>query len=58
VYCKPTTPPGVNLDNNKWSAFDNTAAGRTIYVPNGSVNTYKSASGWKEYADAIVGYYF
>ena len=58
VYCKPTTPPDVTLYNNKWSAFDNTAAGRTIYVPNGLVNTYKSASGWKEYADAIVGYDF
>lgn len=58
IYCKQTTPPDVTLYNNKWSAFDNTAAGCTIYVPNGSVNAYKSASGWKEYADAIVGYDF
>ena len=58
VYCKPTTPPDITLYNNKWSAFDKSAAGCTIYVPNGSVNAYKSASGWKEYADAIVGYDF
>ena len=58
VYCKPTTPPDITLYNNKWSAFDKSAAGCTIYVPNGSVNAYKSANGWKEYADAIVGYDF
>jgi hypothetical protein len=26
----------------------------TIYVPAGSVNAYKNAEGWKEYADRIT----
>ena len=53
VYCKATTPPtgGFNM-------FDGNASDRKIYVPTGSVEAYKSASGWSEYADAIVGYDF
>lgn len=27
-----------------------------IYVPSSAVETYKTAEGWKEYADNIVGY--
>ena len=34
------------------------ASGRKIYVPMEAVEAYKSASGWKEYASAIVGYNF
>lgn len=34
------------------------ASGRKIYVPVESVEAYKSASGWKNYADAIVAYDF
>ena len=53
VYCKPTTPPagGDNM-------FYNNASGRKIYVPTDSVEAYKTAEGWSEYADAIVGYDF
>ena len=53
VYCKATTPParGYNM-------FDDNAPGRTIYVPMESVEAYKSAEGWSDYADAIVGYDF
>lgn len=51
VYCKATTPPTGNS-----SMFSNNASGRKIYVPMESVEAYKSASGWKNYADAIVGY--
>lgn len=54
VYCKATTPPF--LGNN--DVFDNNASGRKIYVPAGSVNAYKSATRWSEYADAIEGYDF
>ena len=53
VYCKPTTPPigdSYMLDDN--------AAGRKIYVPCNSIEAYKTAEGWKTYADAIVGYDF
>lgn len=31
---------------------------RTIYVPRNSVDAYKAADGWKEYADDIEGYDF
>ena len=52
VYCKATTPPSFSrfysakLDDLK------------IYVPTSSVNAYKAASGWSNYADKIVGYDF
>ena len=53
VYCKATTPPtgGVYM-------FFGNASGLTIYVPTESVNAYKSASYWSDYADYIVGYDF
>ena len=53
VYCKPTTPPA----GGSYMFLDN-ASGRKIYVPMESVEAYKSASYWKNYADAIVGYDF
>ena len=53
VYCKPITPPvGGSL------MFYDNASGRKIYVPMESVEAYKSASYWSDYADAIVGYNF
>ena len=58
VYCKPTTPPAVTLGYYGWCAFDKNSSGRKIYVPMKSVNKYKSASYWKNYADAIEGYNF
>ena len=53
VYCKPTTPP-----TGGFSMFNNNASGRKIYVPSNSVSAYKSASGWSDYANYIVGYDF
>ena len=53
VYCKPTTPPVGN-----YGMFSDNALGRKIYVPMESVEAYKSASGWKEYANSIEGYNF
>ena len=53
VYCKPTTPPSGDL-----SMFYDNAFGRKIYVPRASVETYKSAKYWSNYADYIVGYDF
>jgi hypothetical protein len=38
--------------------FDANGSGRKIYVPIESVETYKSATYWSEYASAFVGYYF
>lgn len=48
VYCEPTTPPAGS--NNMFS----THAGLKIYVPTESVEIYKEADGWKDYADYIV----
>ena len=53
VYCKPTIPPTGGSQ-----MFDYNASGRKIYVPRNSVSAYKSASGWSDYASAIVGYDF
>ncbi len=53
VYCEPTTPP-----MGAGSMFYGNASDRKIYVPNASVDAYKSAQYWSDYADAIVGYDF
>ena len=60
VYCKATTPPtAISYDyDDMWHLFDNNNFGRKIYVPHNSVEAYKSAEGWSEYADDIVGYDF
>ena len=54
VYCKATTPPTLGDS----TVFDTNAAGRNIYVPAESVEAYKSATNWSEYAANIVGYDF
>ncbi|MBQ8272864.1 MAG: leucine-rich repeat protein, partial [Tidjanibacter sp.] len=53
VYCKATTPPAGGS-----SMFYNNASGRKIYVPTESVEAYKTAEYWSDYADYIVGYDF
>ena len=53
VYCKPTTPPTGGS-----SMFSSNASGRKIYVPRNSVEAYKAAQYWSEYASDIVGYDF
>ena len=53
VYCKATTPP-MGGDY----MFENNASERKIYVPSGSVEAYKTAEKWSNYADAIGGYGF
>ena len=54
VYCKATTPPSLGGTE----VFDSNGSGRKIYVPMESVEAYKSADGWADYADSIVGYNF
>ena len=49
IECKATTPPTGGS-----SMFYNTN-NCPIYVPNESVEAYKSAPGWSEYADRIFG---
>ncbi len=53
IYCKPTTPPSLKLD-----VFKNISSTAMIYVPMASVDAYKSATNWCNYADMIVGYDF
>ncbi len=53
VYCKPTTPPTTT-----YGVFDENTSDCKIYVPTESVEAYKSADGWNEYADAIEPYEF
>ena len=38
--------------------FYNNASGRKIYVPTESVEAYKAAKYWSDYATSIVGYDF
>ena len=56
AYCKSVTPPTALFDNRSylWNGFSQ----NSIYVPMESVEAYKSAEGWSEYADRIVGYDF
>ena len=61
VYCKAITPPTGG--NDMFSYYNDYASttkpiGCTIYVPTESVEAYKSAKYWSDYADAIVGYDF
>ena len=53
VYCKATTPPAGGYE-----MFHFNAGNSKIYVPMQSVEAYKSAPYWSEYADSIVGYNF
>jgi hypothetical protein len=53
IYCKSTTPP-----TGSTSMFNNNALDRKIYVPSNSVDAYKSAQYWSNYASYIVGYDF
>ena len=45
VTVEATTPPTLGTN-----VFDGTHADLVIYVPAGSVDTYKAASGWSDYA--------
>ena len=66
VYCKTINPPTTIVNNDGyWFGFakeDESGnicnIGCTIYVPTESVEAYKSAQGWSEYASDIVGYNF
>ena len=54
VYCKPSTPPAGNsamFYNYGYSSYK-------IYVPRESVDAYKAAEYWNDYADYIVAYDF
>ena len=61
VYCKAITPP--NIGKRAFAKYDyeyyyDVNIGCSIYVPTESVEAYKSADGWRAYADYITGYDF
>ena len=53
IYVKPINPPKGDND-----MFWSKATSRKIYVPMESVDAYKTADYWKDYAYSIVGYEF
>ena len=54
VYLRAIDPPSYNEDNWAYAGHD----GLTVYVPKGSENRYKSASGWSNYSQYIQGYIY
>ena len=50
IYCNAIIPPAGDK-----MMFEQHLAGRKIFVPKDSVQAYKSATYWAEYADDIVG---
>ena len=53
IYCQPTAPPTLKLN-----ALYGISSSAKIYVPMTSVDAYKSAAGWSDYASMIEGYDF
>ncbi len=53
IYCKPTTPPAGD-----WHIFWGINSSAKIYVPYESVEAYRTADYWKDYASIIVAYDF
>lgn len=51
---KASTPPVISNRNNGKNIFDDNPL-QKIIVPKDSVEAYKNAEGWKEYANIIVG---
>lgn len=50
IHCKATTPPTLEQ-----YAFEDVVKERKIFVPQGSVEAYKTADGWSDFADQIFG---
>lgn len=53
IYCKPIMPPVLGA-----SVLVDISSSAKIYVPTASVDAYKSATGWSDYASKIEGYDF
>ena len=65
VYCQAVTPPVIrggwgysSLGDTYTSAPSFPHKDVTYYVPQESLDAYKAADGWKDYADNIEGYDF
>ena len=50
IHCKATTPPTLEQ-----YAFEDVVTGRKIFVPHNSVEAYKTAEGWSDFAEQIYG---
>jgi hypothetical protein len=50
IHCKATTPPAIEM-----FTLLGGISGRKIYVPHNSVEAYKTAENWSEFAEEIVG---
>lgn len=55
VYCKAQTPPTLE---GKGSTLYGTPSNLKVYVPMSSVDIYKNAENWSDFATQIVGYEF
>ena len=58
TYLASVTIPVASLTNYGVNAFDNTADGLKIYVPESALSTYEAATNWSDYEDNFVGAYF
>ena len=56
VIVNAVTPPELYPEQNTgiYNQFENNAPGRLIKVPAESLQAYKTATGWSDYADSIV----
>ena len=52
-YCKSLTPPTLG-----YNVFGSNPSDRKFYVPTTSVEAYKHATNWSNYASSITGYNF
>ena len=55
VYVRASSPPYLGWTGTQHisEVFSNTSPNLVIYVPSGSVNSYRSATGWSTYASKI-----
>ena len=57
IHCKSKTPPSLKVDwfNGRYYYVfdDNTYTSAKLYVPQGSVEAYKSAEGWKKFQNIV-----
>ena len=51
IYCTPTTPPSFGNENQLPASI-------VIYVPQSSIEAYKTAPKWSSFASKIIGYDF
>ena len=52
VYCYPTVPPKA-IESNQSNYFFKCNLGLVIYVPSGSVSTYRQHRDWSEWSSVI-----